>query len=171
MTFSPVTDFSQLWNWCEYPLASNNAERARFVRFMTSGTRTPAEVQADFERSVKRWLLQQSRLPPRRQRDSDSTREDTINVLADRIASSSDNRVSRGADTLDSEAPDPETELHWRVCTQCVMTTARSVSMPSLRSINIVSLKVVPDYISSDGGPTSERSEPLTVSSFYFLHY
>lgn len=127
MAYAPVVDFSQLWNWCEYPLASNQSERTRFVNFMMAGTRTPAEVHTDFESSVKRWLVQQSRAPPRRQRDSDNSQQDSINVIADRITheSSSDRRQTHLTNALTSDGLDLEAEANWRVCYQCLMTTAR----------------------------------------------
>jgi hypothetical protein len=125
-----ITNFSQLWNWCEHPLASNTSERARFLNFMSSGTRTPNEAHIEFEESVKRWLAQQSRAPPRRQRDSDNAETDTINVIADRLARESQpNEQHEGpADgsepRLDAAVGD-HVEPNWRVCLQCLMTTAR----------------------------------------------
>jgi len=126
-----ITNFSQLWNWCEHPLASNTSERTRFLNYMSSGTRTPNEAHTEFEESVKRWLAQQSRAPPRRQRDSDNAETDTINVIADRLARESQpNEQHEGP--ADISVPDLDAgvgdqgEPNWRVCQQCLMTTARS---------------------------------------------
>ncbi|KAF8323147.1 hypothetical protein DL93DRAFT_2223102 [Clavulina sp. PMI_390] len=123
IAFPNVTDFGQIWEWCEPPLYHNLSERSRFVAYMTGGQRSPQEVLIDFENSLKRWLLQQSRVPPRRQRDSDAIVE-SVNVIADRIAASNRPALARGT-ALGPAAPDPETERHWRVCYQCIMTNAK----------------------------------------------
>jgi hypothetical protein len=125
-----IIDFSRLWNWCEAPLARNATERTRFMNYISGGTRTPDEVHTDFEESVKRWLVQQSRAPPRRQRDGDNVETESINVIADRLARDSDPNEQRwrlpdlpthGVDATSVEQEEP----NWRVCFQCLLTTAK----------------------------------------------
>lgn len=132
MRHGQIVHFSQLWDWCEYPLAFNTIERVRFLDYISGGTRTPDEVHTDFEESVKRWLVlvQQSRVPPRRQRDGDNVETENINVIADRLARESGpgaqpqrlaNFPALGVDTTSVHQEEP----NWSVCSKCLMTTAR----------------------------------------------
>lgn len=134
-----ITDFSQLWGWCEYPLGSNTTERRRFMDHMSAGARTPDEAHTEFEESVKRWLVQQSRAPPRRQRDSDNVETDSINVIADRLARESEptEQLQRPVDLSTPAANatlEEQEDPNWRVCFQCLTRTARYL-LPFIRII------------------------------------